>query len=211
MFADIDRIDFAINADFQIMKRSLQRFIHFPHRYRGRGCGTCRCRWRYKSRPVFDGVVFVRIHKPLNDRFLRMRIEATETVHSPEHRLPVNWLLRCTKPEGSDLMAIRTHHLEVELVTRILKFEHAECAICWPLQLQFFTFSLASFDNKTAGTCRNITAPFVGQSQQTCANMVIYFSQTRDSKTAILFGEDRDPFPMFIVDRGNHYAFNPLT
>ena len=112
---NIDRIDSSITAKFQIMKRSLEQFIHFPHCYCGSSSKPCWSWWWHKSWPLFDGVSFVRFHQSRNDGFFCMWKQPAESIHPSQHGLPVNRLFWSSKTHRSNLMAVGTHHFEIEL------------------------------------------------------------------------------------------------
>jgi len=55
-------------------------------------------------------------NNPFNDGLLRMPIEASKSVHSPNHGFPVHRLFRGTKWHRANLMTVSAKHLEVQLV-----------------------------------------------------------------------------------------------
>ena len=176
VFADIDRVHQAIGAELQVVKGALQFLAKLPGGDPGFRSETGRWRRRNEHRPLPDRVILVGVHQALDDGLLRMAIEAAETIHSPHHGFPVNRLLRRAEAYGSHLVAIAAHHLEVELVSLVVEFQHAEAAAGGALVLEIVSCRGLELESQLCGAGSRPIGPFVIEAHEPRAHIVFHIA-----------------------------------
>ena len=176
VFADVDRVDQPIWAEFQVVEGALKFLAKFPRGDPGLRRETGRRRGGDENRPFPDRVVLVGIRQALDDGFLRVSIESAEAIHSTHHGFPVNRLLRGPEAYGSHLVAIAAHHLEVELVSLVVEFQHAEAAAGGALVLEIVSCRGLELESQLCGAGSRPIGPFVIEAHEPRAHIVFHIA-----------------------------------
>ena len=134
-----------------------------------------------------------------------MGIETTEAIHSRDHGLPIDGLLRGPKPRCSNLMAIGAHHFEVQPVTRALELQLGEGTAGGALRFQFLAGGRFHRDFNGLLAEFHVFDPLVALTGQTSTNSEGGVGQAVDPEAPVGLGENGSALASPSVERRDHH------
>ena len=139
-----------------------------------------------------------------------MRVETTKPIHSPDHRLPVDRLLRGAKARRANLVAVGAHHFEVQPVARALELQLGEGTAGGALHLQFLAGGRFHRDGYCLLAVLHVFDPLVALPWQSGANSETGVVQAVDPEAPVGLGENGSALASVIVKCRDHHASHRL-
>ena len=177
--------------NFEIVKGTDVGLPHFPGGDLRLRHHSGRRRRRDILGPAVDGIILICIDNSRDDRLLGMGIETTETIHSLDHGLPIDWLLWSPKTRRSNLMAVGAHHFEVQPVARALELQLGEGIAGGTLRFQFFSSGRRHLNDDRIFPQRHILNPAILLTRQACSNLKLRIVKAFNPEASIRLGKNR--------------------
>ena len=150
--------------------------------------------------PAVDGIIFIGIYNSRDDRLLGMGIETTETIHSLDHGLPIDWLLWGPKTRRSNLMAVSTHHFEIQPVPWAVEAQLPKSIAGRTLYLQIFSSGWRHLNDDRILPKRHILDPAILLTRQACSNLKLRLVKAFNSEASIRLGKNRCALASTVVE-----------
>ena len=129
-----------------------------------------------------------------------MRIEATKSIHTSNHRLPINRPFWGSKSDRPDLVAVSTHHFEIQPVPWAVEAQLPKSIAGRTLFLQIFSGGRRHLNDDRIFPQRHILDPTILLTKQACSNLKVRLVKAFNPKASIRLGKNRCALAPTVVE-----------